>query len=488
MDTTTETSAAPAQKPNWLINRNFALLWVGDVISALGDYSFSITLTIWVGVVLAKGQPWAPLAITGLVLTSSIPMMVVGPIAGVYVDRWDKRKTMMVVDLLQALLVGILVVTTFFPGGSLPLGWELGTIYAVSFLLVATDQFFNQAGNTLIRDIVPQADLPRAIGRVLTMVSIGTIIGPSIGAPLFVAFGARWALLINTISFLVSFALILAIRPPHHEAASSASGEKKRFFPEFSFGLRFLFSSRILRAMLIATVVYTIGTSAVSSLNIFFITGNLHTPDALYGFVAAALGIGSLIGAMIGSTFVKRLGLERVFWGSLLAIGICTLIYARLSFFALALVILFLIGVPSGTLNVAAGPLYFRVTPRDVLARTTAVRVSVAALAGLVGTTLAGYLDSTILINLHVNAFGVVFSSVDTIILAGGVLVVIGGLYAMRNVHGAPSLSETQAAQAPKKEPAPEVESAPEIEPASEAEPAPAAVQVADSPPSEESV
>lgn len=475
MDTTTETSAAPAQKPGWLINRNFALLWVGDVISALGDYSFSITLTIWVGVVLAKGQSWAPLAITGVVLTSSIPMMIVGPIAGVYVDRWDKRKTMLAVDLIQALLVGILVLTTFFPGGSLPLAWELTTIYVVSFLLVATDQFFNQAGNTLIRDIVPQADLPRAIGRVLTMVSIGTIVGPSIGAPLFVAFGARWTLLINALSFLVSFALILAIRPPQHEAASSTSAEKKRFFPEFSFGLRFLFSSRILRAMLIATIIYTLGTSAVSALNIFFITGNLNTPSALYGFAAAALGIGSLVGSMVGSTIVKRLGLERVFWGSLLAIGVCILVYARLPFFALALVVLFLLGVPSGTLNVAAGPLYFRVTPRDVLARTTAVRVSVVAIAGLVGTTLAGYLDSTILTNLHANVFGVVFSSVDTIIFVGGVLVVIGGLYAMKNVHGAPSLSDMQAAQVLKKEPA------------SEAEPAPAAVPVAEAQPSEES-
>jgi MFS family permease len=480
MDTTTGNTAAPATKPSLLINRNFALLWVGDVISALGDYSFSITLTIWVAVVLAKGQPWAPLAITGVVLTSSIPMMVIGPIAGVYVDRWDKRKTMMAVDLIQALLVGILVLTTFFPGGSLPLGWQLGAIYTISFLLVATDQFFNQAGNTLIRDIVPAPDLPRAIGRVLAMVSIGTIVGPAIGAPMFVVFGPRWTLLINACSFLVSFALLLAIRPPHTEAPSNPSSEKKRFYPEFAFGLRFLFSSRILRAMLVATVIYTVGTSAVSALNIFFITGNLHTPSALYGFAAAALGIGSLVGSIVGSTFVKRLGLERVFWGSLLAIGVCILVYARLPFFALAVAVLFLLGIPSGTLNVAAGPLYFRVTPRDVLARTTAVRVSMAAIAGLVGATLAGYLDSTVLINLHATVFGVVFSSVDTIILGGGVLVVIGGLYAMKNVHGAPSLSETVAAQTPKTEPAPATE------PASETEPAPAAVQAADPQPSEE--
>jgi predicted MFS family arabinose efflux permease len=454
MDMTTESSAAPAKKPHLLINRNFALLWVGDVISALGDYSFSITLTIWVALTLAKGQSWAPLAITGLVLTSAIPMMVIGPIAGVYVDRWDKRRTMLVVDLLQFLLVGILVLTTFWPGGHLPLGWQLGVIYADSFLLVAVDQFFNQAGNTLIRDIVAPEDQPRAIGRVLTMVSIGTIVGPAIGAPMFAFFGPRWALLANAVSFLFSFALLLAIRPPQVDRSSGQSGEKKKFFPEFSWGLRFLFNSPILRAMLIATVIYTTGTSALSALNVFFVTGNLHTPEALYGLAGGALGVGTLVGSMFGSKLTKRFGLERVFWGSILAMGVLILIYARLPIFALALVVLFLLGMPSGTVSIAAGPLYFRVTPREVLARTTAVRVSVVSVAGLIGAAIAGYLDSTILSNLHVTVLGIVFSSVDTIIFVGALLVIIGGLYAMRNVHVPPP--EPAAAQAAPVEPSTE--------------------------------
>ncbi len=465
---TTESADAPAQKSSWLINRNFALLWVGDVISALGDYSFTVTLTIWVGLTLAKGQSWAPLAITGLVLSSSIPMMIIGPIAGVYVDRWDKRWTMIIVDLLQALLVGILVLTTFWPGGHLPLAWQLGVIYADSFLLVAVDQFFNQAGNTLIRDIVAPEDQPRAIGRVLTMVSIGTIVGPSIGAPMFAFFGPRWALLINASSFLFSFALLLAIRPPQIAESSSQSGEKKRFFPEFASGLRFLFNSPVLRAMLVATIIYTVGTSALSALNIFFVTGNLQTPEALYGLVGGALGIGSLVGSMVGSTFVKRFGLAQVFGWSLLAMGVLMLIYARLPVFAVALVVLFIFGIPSGTLNVAAGPLYFRVTPRNLLARTTAARVSAASIAGLVGATLAGYLD-TILSSLHATVLGTVFTSVDTIILLAGLLVVISGLYALTKVHYAPPPAESAPAQAAQEKPSAAVkavDSQPSQEPA----------------------
>lgn len=470
MNTTTESAAASANKPNWLINRNFALLWVGDVISALGDYSFTVTLTIWVGLTLAKNQIWAPLAITGLVLAAMLPMIIVGPIAGVYVDRWDKRRTMLAVDLIQALLVGILVLTTFAPGGSLPLAWQLGIVYADSFLLVSVDQFFNQAGNTLISDIVAPADQPRAIGRVLTMVSIGTIVGPAIGAPMFAFFGARWALLINACSFLVSFALLLAIRLPPVAERSNQAGEKKKFFPEFAFGLRFLLNSPILRAMLITFIISTIGTSALTTLNIFFVTGNLRTPEALYGLVGAALGIGTLVGSLFGGKVIERFGLVQVFWGSLLAEGVLILIYARLPVFAAALVVLFLLGIPGVTMNIASGSLYYRVTPRDVLARTTAARVSVISIAGLIGATLAGYLASTALSGLHINLLGTVFGSVDTIILVGGVFAVISGLYALLNVHykappPEPAVVSALSAQ-PSAEAIPAAESQPSQEPA----------------------
>jgi len=470
MSSTTESAAAPANKPNWLINRNFALLWVGDVISALGDYSFTVTLTIWVALTLANHQVWAPLAITGLLLAATLPMIIVGPIAGVYVDRWDKRRTMMAVDLIQAALVGVLVLTTFAPDGHLPLGWQLGIIYADSFLLVSVDQFFNQAGNTLISDIVAPADQPRAIGRVLTMVSIGTIVGPAIGAPMFVLLGPTWALLINACSFLFSFALLLGIRPPNAAESDKQAAERKKFFPEFAGGLRFLLNSPILRAMLITFVISTIGTTTLTALNVFFVTGreNLNAPPALYGLVGASLGVGTLVGSLIGSKIVGWFGFVQVFWGSLLAEGLLILIYTRLTIFPAALVVLFLLGIPIVAVNIASGSLYYRVTPRDVLARTTAARVSIISVAALIGSTLAGYLASTLLIKLHVNALGTVFGPVDTIILGGGVFALIAGLYALLTVHYTAPPPEPAAVPAAPAEPSAEAIPAAESQPSQE--------------------
>jgi MFS family permease len=119
-------------KPGFLINRNFALLWGGQAISNLGDFVFDTTLVLWIAAILARGQAWAPLAVSGVLLATSVPILVFRPFLGVFVDRWDKRKTMLLMDGLRALLIALLLLAAdvvplpFFPDGRMPLAWKLG--------------------------------------------------------------------------------------------------------------------------------------------------------------------------------------------------------------------------------------------------------------------------------------------------------------------------------------------------------------------------
>jgi hypothetical protein len=92
------------------INRNFALLWWGQAISSIGDYVWDTALVLWIATTLANGQSWAPLAVSGAILAAAIPQIVVGPIAGVFVDRLDKRETMIAMTAIQALLAALLIV------------------------------------------------------------------------------------------------------------------------------------------------------------------------------------------------------------------------------------------------------------------------------------------------------------------------------------------------------------------------------------------
>src|SRR5581483_4173519 len=91
------------------INRNFALLWVGQIISMAGDNFFDTTLLLWVATQIGRGQSWTPLGVSAILLASSLPTVLIGPLAGVFVDRWDKRRTMLASDLIRAVLIFSLV-------------------------------------------------------------------------------------------------------------------------------------------------------------------------------------------------------------------------------------------------------------------------------------------------------------------------------------------------------------------------------------------
>src|SRR5262245_52917236 len=86
-------------------NRNYLLLWSGQSLSLIGDYFFLATLTIWMIEQLASGESWLPLATGGLVIAAALPALLVSPFAGVFVDRWDRRRTMLVTDLIRFGLV-----------------------------------------------------------------------------------------------------------------------------------------------------------------------------------------------------------------------------------------------------------------------------------------------------------------------------------------------------------------------------------------------
>lgn len=98
-----------------LINRNYARLWYGQAISTVGDYAFDTTLVLWVATVLGRGEPWAPVAVSGVMITAGAAVFVIGPLAGVFVDRWDRRRTMLGTEVVRGILVALLTVVSFAP-------------------------------------------------------------------------------------------------------------------------------------------------------------------------------------------------------------------------------------------------------------------------------------------------------------------------------------------------------------------------------------
>lgn len=424
-----------------LINRDFAFLWSGETISAIGDATFAITLILWVTLVIARNQSWTPLAVSGVLLATIGPEFLIAPFAGVFADRWNKRHTMLAMDAARALLIAplILVASTvswpFLPGGRLSTPWQLGLIYGTVFLVSACSQFFNPSMFALIAGIVAEPDRARASGLRQGAASLAAIMGPSLAALLFFGVGIEWALLLNALSFVVSFFAVLALHAPT-EAQGHAPEERESFLAELGGGIRFFIGNRVLMTLLVAGVLALLAFGTLNTLDIFFVTQNLRAAPGFYGVLTSAQGIGLIAGAVFAGVYAQRIGTARVFGYALVVWGITIIVYARLTSVAPAVVLMILTGFLLSVAQVAESPLFMHVTPQAFLGRAYSVFAPAISAAELLGIGLSGYLDSTVLRQFHGTVLGVAIGPVDTIFSVVGVAMLAAGLYALVNLRG----------------------------------------------------
>ena len=344
MNGNTPETVASTRRPGLLINRAFGLLWIGGAISVIGDLIFDTTLVMWITLQLARQpdgtpQPWTALAITGLLVAVSLPTFLFGPLAGVFVDRWDKRRTMLAMDALRALFAALLILATnilplpFVPGGRLTTTEQLITVYACVVLAAIASQFFTPARIAMIGDVVPEAYRAQASGLTQTVSNLALLIGPGVAPILYVLVGPTWAITFNALSFLFSYLMLSLIRVPRTARAAEEHAPRGHFFREFADGVRQTFSNRVTSTLLVVLVLIMFGAGPLNALDILFALGTLHAPVALYGLLAVAMGITAVAGAILGSWLAPRIGLVRTFLFALLGAGVGIVIYSRMTSF-----------------------------------------------------------------------------------------------------------------------------------------------------------
>ncbi|NDZ79880.1 MFS transporter [Streptomyces sp. SID10853] len=413
-----------------LINRNYRLLWAGQLVSQIGDFAFATTLSLWVGQVLLVGKPYAPAAASALVGIVAVGTLAVGPIAGVFVDRWDRRRTMLVADLVRAGLIGVLTVVAFLPNGTLPDAGVLLAVYATVLLSTSAAQFFNPARFALIGNVVKPEERARASGIGQATQAIAIIAGPPLAAPVLFVVGVRWALLLNALSFLASFVAVRAVRVAAAVSSPIAIPGLAGVRAEFMAGLRLVTGSRAVTALMVTVALVTVGADALNTLNVFFVTDNLHADASWYGTLEMALGCGLIAGALLATRVVGRLGAARTFSLGLLLTGLGLVFYSRLGALGPSLVVLAVVGMPLAAVNTALTPVLLASVPQSHLGRVISVINPVQQLGALVGVSGAGWLASTALRDFHADVAGIQFGRIDTIFTAAGLLVVVGGFYA----------------------------------------------------------
>jgi MFS family permease len=432
----------------------------------VGDTAFDTALILWIGTFLTRGRSWAPLAVSGVLLAASIPQIAVGPFVGVFVDRWDKRRTMLWMDALSATVVALLVLATgavYLPlpdGGRIPATWQIPPAFGAVVLVTVCAQFYGPARYALIARIVPDAEQTRAMSMSQAIQGLAVIVGPPLAAVLVFTLGFQWALVVNALSFLVSFAAIAAIRAPG-TATSLALGERGRFARELWEGLRYVVWHPALRTILISVLLTWLGFGALQVLGYFFVTQNLHAAPSVFGFLGSAFGLGAVGGAVLVTVFGDRIGVIRIFWLSLVTSGTLVIVLAHLTKVGPALGAAFLFGIAATATIIAVGPFILHVTENEFIGRVTAVINPLSRLAALISIVVAGALVGEVLRGFHASMFGITFGPVDTVLTGMGALAVAGGIYARSKLRGvtlAEPSTELQVEQRQEGPGAPQVE------------------------------
>ncbi len=438
------TTVSPPHR--FLINRDYARLFYGQAVSTIGDFVFSTTLVLWVATVLAKDQPWGPAAVSGILLAVSGAVLVVGPLAGVFVDRWNPLRTMLGTEVVRGVAVAVLALVSLLPIDALPIWLWLSLIYVVVFVLHVNGQFFGPARMSIIRDVVTgDADRARAAGIAQATAGAAAIIGPPLAAPLLIGAGLQWALLVNVLSYVVSYLAIRSVR--FTPDTSGPAKPRASVRAEFVAGLKFFRDSRFLIALLMIAVIGQFAMGALNTLNIFFLTDNLHAPAHWYGYLGMAMGVGAILGALAAGRVVEWIGARTATWAGLAIGGVALMAYSRQSGLAGGIILLFVAIIPITVLNTAMSPLLLAAATKEYTGRVLAVFYPVTRLASLVAAGLSGWLASSALRDFTASIGGLRVGPIDTIFMVAAALIVVAGVYA----HAALPRAEKEPAAVPER-------------------------------------
>ncbi len=425
-----------------LINRNYTLLWLGSNISLIGDVLFDTVLTLWIGTQL-HNQSYAPLAISGIALAAALPALVVSPFAGVFVDRWQKQRTLRMMDLLRTILVLSLLLISiplpFLSPSALPFTLKLGAIYGVIVAVSSLSQFFNPSAKAIIREIVPEEKRTRAFALTQGASMFAWAIGAFFAGIGYAILGFSWAIVLNAASFLCSWSLIrkIHVSEPIVEANSQKTG-LYHVFKDLQAGLRFIAGNLVLRTLLCTESLFSFALGMLSVLAFFFITQNLHLSISFFGLFYAAPSFGGVLGSWLVDRYAIKVGVARVYYFAMTLAGIVMEVTAVQSHPLPALLGFTLMNVAYSHTESAVGPLVFKATPEKMAGRVFATIGTVTTISSLLGTFLSGYLTSTVLHNVDIHLSILNLNGVNIIDLCVGWILLVSGIYAywhLRNVQ-----------------------------------------------------
>lgn len=381
------------RRPERLWNRNFFLLWQGQMISQLGNQAFAIAMMFW----LMRATGSASL-MGGIMFASLLPGVVLGPFGGTFADRHSRVRIVLISDLISGAAVLALAFALFDPRVEAlepaAVRFVIALMFGAGVLLGILRSFFQPAIGAAIPDLVPKEKIPAANSLNQFAVQASSLVGQAIGGVLYQSLGAAVLYAIDGVSFLYAGICSGFVHPPARQTPRKPATDRpfRQFMAETREGFRFLWQHAGIREFtIVASLVNFLG-SPIMVLFPFYVELYLKAGARWYGFLVAAIGAGSIAGFVMAGT-VKLSGEGRR-WAIFSSMLMAPFMFGILGFVSnpyAALAVVFLGGAALGIINVYLMSMIQLSTPDEVRGRVLGVLVWLAAGLMPLGMLLGGF-------------------------------------------------------------------------------------------------
>jgi dTMP kinase len=418
-----------------LANAPFRRLWTAMSVCSLGDWLNILALTA-LAANLTKNDDYRlqSLAVGGVFVAKMLPAVLLGPLAGVFADRFDRRLTMVTADLARFAVVL-----------SIPIIGSYQWVIIATILVECVNLFWVPAKDATVPNLVPKDQLESA-NRLNLLVTYGSA---PVAAMLFAALSVLGdlaaglvpalsgldatgiALVVNACAYLVSAILIFTLRDiPKRDGAISTPSVLKQIVE----GWRFVGGNRLVRGLIIGMLgAFAAGGAVVGVARIYVST--LGGGDAAYGVVFAAVFVGMALGMFFGLRLLRELSRRRLFGLAIIVAGLVLVAIALVHNLVIVVMLTVLLGACAGIAWIIGYTLIGLEVEDGLRGRTFAFLQSTARVTLLLVVAVASPLAA--LFGAHrlaLGEFAYRFDGTNLVLVVGGVLATIVGLLALRHM------------------------------------------------------
>jgi MFS family permease len=399
--------------------KDFSLLMLGKFVSLVGSNMQQFALSLYVLTITGSATIFA-----SILSISILPRLLVSPIAGVFGDWFDRKKTIVMLDFINGLILGIFAMI-YIVKGSL----SIFLIYILVILLEITEIFFGSAMSAVMPSLVEKEELMEANSINSLIMNIGNILSPVIAAIFYGSYGIKVILMFSSISFILSAISELFINiPKSHKKPETI--DIKTFKADLMEGIDIIRSNRLISTMIGLGTIINFSITPLFGIGLIYITKEvLMVSDMQFGVFQTVVSISMLLAPLLCGSIIKKKRIGRLIHDSFITVAILIFVMSIFPSSVLLktfnsnmvpyiglIIITFIVGLVVTAANIAIGTLFNQVVPLDLMGRTSTVFNLAVTIFIPVGQMIFGFL------------YDIMLSSV-VIILSGMILIIVTTLY-----------------------------------------------------------